>query len=103
MIKENIVEAYLKYRQTVLDKYEHPKNLQVVIIIKPEIFIKLLDEENIYYDNFIHYIVLGGRKTPIIIKNDLPENVDFILQSRKDYERQEQEELLHTFFKMFGD
>ena len=43
------------------------------------------------------------RKTPIVIRTDLPENVEFVIQSQKDYERQEQERLLDKFFRMFGD
>ena len=84
-----------------MDKYESPRHLQVVILISPKAFTELMNEENIYNNNFIYYVFLGGRKTPIIIRNDLPENVEFILKSRKDYEREEEEELLNKFYKMF--
>lgn len=105
MIKNEIIEAYYKYRQNIIEKYENPKYLQVVIIITPKGMSQLLDEER-YIERDIkadcHYTSMFGKKTPIIIRNDLPENVEFIIQAQKDYERQEQERLLDKFFRMFG-
>lgn len=105
MIKNEIIEAYYKYRQNIIEKYENPKYLQVVIIITPKGMSQLLDEER-YIERDIkaecHYTSMFGIKTPIIIRNDLPENVEFIIQAQKDYERQEQKRLLDKFFRMFG-
>ena len=110
MIKDEIIEAYYRYRQMILDNYENPKHLNVVIRIKPEKFITLLEElgkEHIYLERDIeigcHFIELAGRKTPIIIDDKLSEFTDFLIQSQRAYERQEQEEQLERFYKMFGD
>jgi hypothetical protein len=103
-MEEKIIDAYIEYRKTLLDKFENPKHLRVVILMLPEAFCKLRAEgTTIYNDNFIYFIYLAGRKTPIIIRNDLPENTIFIIQSQSDYERKEKEELLLRFYKMFGD
>ena len=103
MIVNKIIEAYSKYRQTILDSYENPKYLSVVLLISPKAFNELISEETIFRDKFLHYAFICGRRTPIIIKDDLPENVDFVLQSQADYERQEQQELFNRFYKMFGN
>lgn len=100
---DKIYDTYTQYRFDILDRFENPKHLQVVIRITPEAYNKLRLEDTIYNDGYIHYITLGGKKTPLIISTDLPENVEFIIQSRADFERQEQEELLTRHFKMFGN
>lgn len=110
MIKDKIVKVYFDYRRTLLDIYENPENFNVVIKIRPERFFDLINEiskDNTYIERDIeaecHFIELAGRKTPVIIDNDLPETTEFIIQSQKDYEREEHEKQLKKFFKMFGD
>lgn len=100
---DKIYDTYTQYRFDIFDRFENPKHLQVVIRITPEAYNKLRLEDTIYDDGYIHYIALAGKKTPLIISTDLPENVEFIIQSRADFERQEQEELLTRHFKMFGN
>lgn len=105
MIRNDIIEAYYKYRQNIINKFQDPKYLQVVIIISPKGMSQLMDEEKyIEIDSKAecHYTSMFGRKTPIIIRNDLPENVEFVIQGQAEYERQEQEKLLDKFFRMFG-
>ncbi len=106
MTKNDIIEAYYKYRQNIINRYENPEYLQVVIIITPKAMSELLAGERYIECNpkdDCYYTSMFGRKTPIIIRADLPENVEFVIQSQKDYERQEQERLLDKFFRMFGD
>lgn len=102
-MKEKIIDAYMEYRSSLIDRFENPKHLQIVIIMSPKAFCELRAEEHIYCDDFIYFVYLAGGKTPIIINNDLPENTEFIIQSQSDYERKEKEELLMKFYKMFGD
>lgn len=106
-MKEKIIEAYLKHRQSLLDNYSRPENFNVVIRIRPEKFWDLVKEFQNSVERDIeaecHFIGLPGRKTPVIIDDNLPENVEFIIQSQKDYEREENEKQLKKFFKMFGD
>lgn len=110
MIKDKIVKVYFDYRRNLLDNYENPENFNVVIRISPEKFFNLVGElskENTYFERDIeaecHFIELAGRKTPVIIDDTLPKNTEFIIQSQKDYEREEHEKQLKKFFKMFGD
>ena len=109
-MKDKIVKAYLEYRKNLLDEYINPENFNVVIKISPEKFWELiveLNKTNTYYERDIetecHFIELGGRKTPILIDNNLSKDTEFIIQSQKDYEREEHEKQLKNFFKMFGD
>lgn len=89
---------------------ENSENFNVIIRLLPEKFLELIKEANenkVYFERNIEaecfFIELLGRKTPVIIDNDLPENTEFIIQSQKDYEREEHEKQLKKFFKMFGD
>lgn len=102
MLSDEIVKAYYKYRENALEQLVNLEHLQVVIRIKPNAFLRLRAEGVTFFNNNIcHYIELLGRKTPIIIEDDLPKEVEFIMQSQKDYERQEQQKLLNKFYTMF--
>ena len=99
---DEIIEVYRKYRANILEEFKNPKHMQVVIRIKPEAFLKLRTEEVRFYNNDeFYYIELLGRKTPIIIENDLPNNVEFIMQSQREYEREEEHKLFAKFYRMF--
>lgn len=107
---DKILNTYFEYRQKLLDNYEHPENFNVVIRILPEKFweiIKEVRENNSYYERDIeancYFIEFAGRKTPLIIDKDLQKNTEFIIQSQRDYEREEQEKQFKRFLKMFGD
>ena len=85
MIKDKIVKTYFDYRRTLLDNYENPENFNVVIKIRPEKFFNLVGElskECIYIERDMeakcHFIELAGRKTPVIIDDNLPNNTEFI-------------------------
>ena len=106
MIKNDIIDAYFKYRQNIIDRFQDPIHLQVVIIISPKAMSQLMDEEKyIEIDGKAdcYYTSMFGRRTPIVIRNDLPENVELVIQSQADYERQEKEKLLDKFERMFGN
>ena len=109
-MRNEILDTYFKYRQKLLDNYDQPINFNVVIRITSEKFwelVKEMQECNTYIERDIEancfFIELLGRKTPIIIDTDLSENVEFIIQSQKDYEREEQEKQFKRFIKMFGE
>lgn len=105
MIRNKIIDTYYEYRQKIIEEYKNPKYLNVVIIISPKAMAELMHEEKFIETDMkaeCHYTSMFGRKTPIIIRHDLPENVEFIIQSQEDYERQEKERLLDKFYKMFG-
>ena len=105
-VKGKIIETYLKYRANLLDNYANPENFNVVIKISPEKVLDLIKNEAYIERNIeaqCHFIELCGRKTPVIIDDELPKHTEFIIQSQKDYEREETEKQLKKFFKMFGD
>jgi hypothetical protein len=106
MIRDKIIEAYYTYRQGIIERLGNPKHLRVVVILSPKAMSELLNEEKyIEFDRYAEcsYTSMFGQKTPLILRNDLPENVGFIIQSQEEYERQEKERMLDKFFRMFGD
>ena len=105
-MEDEIVKAYYEYYDKMMEQNYNPDGyLQVVIRITIKAFSELManSKMTIFRDDICYYIELGGFKTPFIIENDLPENVEFIIENRKDYERKEHEELLKKWFKMFGN
>ena len=95
MINE-IYNAYVKYRAEIYSQYISLDYLKVVILTNPENFHKLMQEiikEQIHWSRYedIYYFDLGGEKTPVIIDDEIPKEVEFQLLSQKDYERHEQE------------
>ena len=105
MLIDDILNTYYEYRNMIFEKYETPKHMQVVLRMTPKAFIEIRSNKELrIFNNYeFFYIELLGRKTPIIIENDLPENVEFIIQSQKDYERQEQQKLFNKFYRMFDE
>lgn len=104
---DKIIEAYGELRFKMKDVHLFEK-FNVVIQITPKAYYELRAEgnEQIRYINSdfiegIDFINLCGEKTPVIINNTLPENVEFIIQTQKDYERLEKEKLYERLNKMF--
>lgn len=103
-MEEEIVKTYYEYYDKILSSNYHPTGyLQVVIKMKPKAFFELIDSGRTFRDEECCYMELAGFKTPILLEEDLPENVEFVMESRKEYERKEQEELLQKWFRMFGN
>lgn len=105
-IKNKLTEVYIKYRQNVLDNYESVSHLNVVIIMHPKTMAELSAEERELLrvnipNEYVAFINLCGRKTPIILDNTLPDDTDFIIKSQKDYEREEIEKIYSKFNKIF--
>ena len=106
MIKNDIINAYYEYRDNIIRRFQDPIHLQVVIIISPKGMSQLMDEEKyIKIDGKAdcYYTSMFARRTPIVVRNDLPENVEFVIQSQSEYERQEKEKLLDKFMRMFEE
>ena len=105
-IRNKILDAYYEYRKIIVEKYENPKYLQVVIQISPIAMSELLCEERFIEKDIeadCYFTSLIGKRTPIIITHNLPEEVEFTIQSQSDYERQEKERILKRFCKMFEE
>lgn len=105
-IKNKLTEAYIKYRQNVLDNYDNVSHLNIVIIMHPKTMAELLVEERDLFrvnilDEYVTFIYLCGTKTPIILDNTLSNETEFIIKSQKDYEREEIEKIYSKFNKIF--
>ena len=102
-MKEKIEEAYKIY---IKNCHNNLKDLEVVIQISPKGFLELEQEimTNVEYliNQSVGFIPLHGRKTPVLLEDKLPSDVEFSIQSRKDYERAEIEKLHNKFNKIFG-
>ena len=102
-VMNNIINAYFELRTKLEDSMF--VELNVVIKMHPKIFAELLSELNgdirRSIDNDCYFITLCGRKTPILIFRELPEQVEFQIMTQKDYEREEREKLMIRFNQMF--
>ena len=104
-ITEHLIDAYIELRdKSNIDIF---KRFNVVITMHPQTFIKFREEQPYGIrrdsDDEIYYTVLCNNKTPIIISDELPKDVEFIIQTQKDYERLEKEKMFERFNKMFFD
>lgn len=109
---DKILKEYYSMKRDYHSKIyyeEEYKPMQVVIIISPKAYYKLIAEayKEIFYINIdninnISFILLSGNKTPIIVEDNLPKDVDFIIQYKEDYERLEKEKLLNKLANMFN-
>lgn len=107
-IKSKLTEAYIKYRQNILDNYESVSHLNVIIIIHPRTMSELEAEERRFFrvnipDKYLAFVELCGMKTPVIIDDRLPDNIEFMIKSQKDYEREKIEKLYNKFNKIFKE
>ena len=109
MIKNEIVKAYDEYKENI-KRFQDPIQEQdpaVVILITPNALAKLMCERK--YDIRIdvkancYFTSMFGKRTPIVIRWDLPGNVKFVIQGQAEYQRQEKEMLLDKFKRMFED
>ena len=102
-IKTAIINAYLKLRNKC-EVYTYER-FNVVIFMKSDTFRELIGQDSslIRYVKDIDcmFVNLFGGNTPIILTEDLPENVMFQIMTQKDYERIEKEKLIEKFNKMF--
>lgn len=114
MIKDRIVEQYIQIREKWLEANYLHRNLQVVIRMKTSTYAQMVMEcckdRDIYMPEFydsefpnIQFTRLCGVKTPIVLDDKLPEEVECTIQLRADYERLEKEKLYERFIKMFDE
>ena len=91
-IRDKIAKTYIEYSKNFK---EYP---QIVIIMKPKTFLKLREELMKIATAIAHIPVphlepykvqLFGKEAPIVINNILPENVEFLIMSKEEYEKWE--------------
>lgn len=109
-MRDKLIDAYFELRDKYYEYNTLHRNddMQVVITMTPKAYHQLRIEANelVEYINTdfiidVHFLNLYGERTPVIIDSNLPDNVEFILQYRRDYERMEKEKLMERFNKMF--
>lgn len=104
-IKDKICEAYVALRRKCLDNIFYGR-FEIVIKMHPKTFLEFRSEYPYIYEdkecNCFH-VNLFGYNTPILIDRELPDTVEFTMQERKDYERQEQEKFYTNLNKMFEE
>ena len=93
-----IVKAYLNLVEQINDY-----DMNFIILIHPKAFLQLEKElkTGMYSKNGVYYVILMGKKVPIIINTEIPDKVNFTIMTQKDYERAEQEHLLKRFKEVF--
>lgn len=94
-----ISEAVIKLRDEFLSNEIYNKPLHFVILINPKSYTKLREE--IGNNERIHTI--AGIEVFIVLRSDIPENTDFVVMTKENYERIEQQEIqnkvLQNMFK----
>ena len=94
----------------MIKKWEgsHYNQPEIVMLCSPKYYCELREMYNdkICYvkSDFnyqIEFLNIIGLKVPVVIRNDMPKNVEYTLMFREDYERQEKEELYRKLYNMF--
>lgn len=105
---ENLCETvYKMYSDYSRDRYT-AKEPQLVMLCSPECYYRIRGElsNKIRYErdlkNYnIPILYIIGIKVPVVIRRDMPKNVEFTIMYRENYERQEQEEMFKRFMDMW--
>lgn len=105
---ENLIEAVYKMYTQYDDISYCKRKPEIVMICTPKAYCEIRGKisDKIRYERDIpnyHIPILEiiGIRIPVIIRNDMPENVEFQLMYRKEYERLEQEEMYKRIIAMF--
>ena len=104
-MKDKIYEAYTKLRNLYFEKNNYG-GFQVVIKMHPRAFCEFQSEFLYVYSDKecnCYHIEMFGYNTPILIDRELPEEIEFQIQERKDYERMETEKFFTNLNKMFEE
>lgn len=107
MIDELCEIVYKMYSDYGKDRYT-TKEPQLVMLCSPECYYKIRGEmsDKIFYErNLKEYdipiLYIIGIKVPVVLRRDMPENVEFQIMYRENYERLEREEMLKKFMAMW--
>lgn len=102
-VSKNLMNAYVKLR-TKCDISTF-KRFNVIVIMQPKVVHELIEELPYGIQRDIdagcYFIELCGHKTPLLISNELQEQIEFQIMTQEDYERMEKEKMFKKFDKMF--
>lgn len=103
---ETVYKMYVDYSR---DKYT-TKKPQLVMLCSPKCYCEIRGEmsNKIRYErNLKEYDIailsIIGIQVPVVLRRDMPENVEFQIMYREDYERLEQEEMFKKFIEMWSE
>lgn len=102
-VTKNIIDAYIKLRDTIgISEY---KKFNVIILMHPKVFLELQAEFpfGIRRDKDIecYFVSIFGSEVPILIRRDIPEEMEFQMMTQQDYERLREKELYKELNTMF--
>ena len=104
---ENLCETVDKMYSDYSEGYK-ATNPQLVMLCSPECYCRIrgeLSDKIRYEGNLKNYdipiLYIIGIRVPVVIRVDMPKNVEFTIMYRENYERQEQEELFKKFMDMW--
>lgn len=105
---ENLCEAvYKMYNGYSRDKYT-AKEPQLVMLCSPKCYYEIREEmsDKIRYErNLKEYgipiLYIIGIKVPVVLRKDMPEDIQFQIMYRENYERLEKEEMYRKFMDMW--
>lgn len=98
------------YKMTIKWNEEHfiRENPEIVMLCTPKTYCEIRKEmsDRIQYERELReygipILTIIGIRVPVVIRNDMPKNVEYQLMFRKDYERLEQEEMYKKLLAMF--
>ena len=102
-VSDNLMHAYIELRNKC--DISTFKRFNVIVIMQPKIVCELMNElpYGMQRDKDIdcYFIELCGHKTPLLISNELPKEIEFQIMTQEDYERMEKEKMYIKFNKMF--
>ena len=97
------------YKMANLWEESHYTQPELVLVCSPKYYNELRTEykDKIRYVKSdyqyrIEFLNIIGIKVPVIISNEMQENVEYTLMFRNDYERLEKERLYSKFMTMFN-
>ena len=90
-----IIDAVLQMKEKYYIDNNYQGEPQLVLLCSPKKFQEIKMDEISYFEQFYKdkkidstsALKIAGIDIPIILRNDIPEDVDFYLLNRKDYER----------------
>lgn len=108
-ISEKMVEAYLNLADK-LPGMGYEEKVQVIIKMRGGSYVKFMSEnDNEVRTYFLDelpeftFVDLCGLRTPIVIDNTIPDDIEFVMQLKEDYVRIAFQELNNKLNKMFGE
>lgn len=107
---DSLYDAVYKMTKIHNETYAGLKRCELVMMCPHKIYAEIrgtMSDKIFYVRDVPNYQIpilqICGINIPVILRYDMPNNVDFQLMYRKDYERLEQEEMYKKLIAMFNE